>query len=246
MTEKSRKAWKDLGGALKGFWQAFTVPILVILALAIAGIVYAAQHYNKAALVNGSPILRKEVVRELEKASGEQMLDALVTKKLITQKAKEAGIKISPDEVEAEVKKIEERVAAQGLGSLEEVLQGQGLSLEEFREQVTLQKALEKLLSDKITVSDEEVNTYITTAKMTAPEGTSEEDFKKGVKEQLVSQKLGVEASGWIEEQKKNASIQYFVPYAPKNEETLEVPAAATETEVNPQPSAPVEAPATN
>jgi parvulin-like peptidyl-prolyl isomerase len=226
MTLESRKVCKDLGGALLAFWQAFMVPILVIIAILVAGGVYLFQQYDKAALVNGSPIARKDVVRELEKASGEQMLDALVTKKLITQKAKEAGIKISQSEIDEEVKKIEERVTAQGMGSLKEALDQQGLSLEEFREQITLQKALEKLLADKINVSDEEVVQYMTTNQAKAPEGTSEEDFKKSLVEQLRNQKLGTEAGAWIEEQKKTAKIEYFVPYAPKP--VLEVPAGAS------------------
>jgi parvulin-like peptidyl-prolyl isomerase len=240
MTSESRKVWKDLGGALLAFWQAFMVPILVILAILVAGGVYFCQQYNKAALVNGSPIARKEIVRELEKASGEQMLDALVTKKLITQKAKEAGIKISPSEIDEEVKKIETRVSAQGMGSLEEALDQQGLTMEEFREQITLQKALEKLLADKINVSDEEVTQYLESTKAKAPEGTSEEDFKNSIKEQLRSQKLGTEAGTWIEEQKKNAKIEYFVPYAPKPApEVLDAP-VETNTAA-PAPAAPEE-----
>jgi parvulin-like peptidyl-prolyl isomerase len=239
MTPESRKVWKDLGGALKSFWQAFMVPILVIVAIIALGLAYFCQQYDKAALVNGSPIARKEVVRELEKASGEQMLDALVTKKLITQKAKEAGIKISPSEIDEEVKKIEARVTTQGVGSLQEALDQQGLSMAEFREQITLQKALEKILADKIIVSDEEVAQYLASTKAKAPEGTSEEEFKNSLKEQLRSQKLGTEASTWLEEQKKNAKIEYFVPYAPKPApEVLEAPAPAE------APAAPEVAPA--
>jgi predicted negative regulator of RcsB-dependent stress response len=76
MTEESRKVWKDLGGALKAFWQAFMVPILVIIVILVAAGVYGYRYFCSAALVNGSPISRAEVVRELEKASGKEMLDA--------------------------------------------------------------------------------------------------------------------------------------------------------------------------
>lgn len=236
MNEEKRKIWSD-------FWRAFGLT-LFLAAMAVVLIVAAVWHYyTKAAVVNGSTISRLAVVRELEAESGEAMLDALVTKKLIAQKAAEAGIKIDEAEIDEAIKTLEDRIASQG-STLEVALAQQGISLEKFREQITLQKALEKLLADKVAVSDEEVTQYITTNKLTAPEGTSEEAFRAEVKEQLVNQKLGGAAQEWIAEQKKNSTIKYFVPYAPEPapEEVMTpsaepAPAGEASQEPAPQPA---------
>lgn len=200
---------------LKDFWQAFGSSILlIILALVIA--IGLAWHFGtRAAEVNGAAISRLEVIRELEAESGSAMLDALVTKKLIAQKATEAGIKISEAEIEEEIRTIDAQITAQG-STLDDALAQQGITQEKFREQITLQKALERLLADKITVTDEEAREYMSSTKMSAPEGMSEADFLNQTKEQLANQKLGSAAQEWVAEQKKNAHIEYFVPYAPE------------------------------
>ncbi len=235
MTEEKRKILKD-------FWGAFGMIVLgVIGALIIAGAL-AWYFATRAAVVNGSSISRLTVIQELEAESGEAMLDALVTKKLIAQKAAEAGIKVDEAEVDATIKTIEEQIGAQG-STLEAALSQQGITLEKFREQITLQKALEKLLGDKVAVSDEEVKQHIESTKMSAPEGMSEADFHAQVKEQLVNQKLGMAAQEWIAEQKKNAVIQYFVPYAP---EPIKEEVINPNPETTPAPEGEQPAPAAN
>lgn len=227
MTEERKKIWKD-------FWTEFGWTILLVVALVAILLLTLWHFHTRAATVNGSAISRLDVIRELENESGEAMLDSLVTKKIIAQKATEAGIKIDEAEVEEAIRVLEEQIAAQG-STLDVALEQQGITREKFREQITLQKALEKLLADKVAVSDEEVDQYLTNAKITAPEGISQEDFKAQIKEQLMSQKLGSAAQEWIDEQKRNSTIKYFVPYAPVEEETLPTPEA-------PAPNAPAPA----
>lgn len=235
MNEEKRKIWND-------FWMTFGKIIFLIAVVLVLIAAALWQYYTRAAVVNGSTISRVAVIRELETQSGEAMLDALVTKKLIAQKAAEAGIKIDAKEVDDTLKTLEDRVASQG-STLEAALAQQGISLDKFREQITLQKALEKLLADKVQVSDDEVNAYIASNKLSAPEGTSPDDFKAQVKEQLVNQKLGAAAESWIAEQKKNAVIKYYVPYAPEPapQEMMTSSTESTPTSegANPAPTSP-------
>lgn len=237
MNEEKKKIWKD-------FWKTFGWSILLVVVI-IAIVALTCWHYStRAASVNGSAISRLTIIKELENESGEAMLDALVTKKIIAQKAAEAGIKIDESEIDETIKALEERISSQG-STLEVALTQQGITLEKFREQITLQKALEKLLADKVTVSDDEVNQYIETTKVSTPEGTSDEDFRAQVKEQLVSQKLGAAAQEWINEQKKNAVIKYFVPYAPEPA-AEELPVPTTESAPAGEGSQDQPAPTTN
>ena len=137
----------------------------------------------------------------------------MVIKKIILKQALEEGITISNDDVEAELSMLRERMGGQG-GTLEDALEAQGLTLDQFKEQIILQKALEKILKDRVAVTDDEINNYLETTKATKPASMSEEDFRGRVREQLEGQKFGVEAEQWLIEEKQKANIRYFVDYA--------------------------------
>ena len=189
--------------------------IAAVVIIAFGGILYSLRGFFVAVTVNGSPISRWSVIRELEKKSGEQALDAMVTKKLINDAAAKAGIIVSPADVDKEVATITEQVTKQG-GTLALALEQQGMTEAEFRDQVVLQKELEGILGDATLVTDEDIASYMTQSKAATPKGTSEEDFKNQIRERLKGQKFNTEASKWVADAKVNAKINYFVPYAPK------------------------------
>lgn len=165
-----------------------------------------------AATVNGSPISRLAVISELEKQGGKQALEALVDKKIIGSELNKKGINISKEEIDTEIEKIKSQVTAQG-GTLEMALTQQGLTEESLREQITIQKKLEKLLADKIVVSDVEIEAYIKDSKTPLPKDTKMEDFKKQVGEQLKQQKFQTEAQQWVTDLTASAKIKYYVNY---------------------------------
>ena len=165
-----------------------------------------------AATVNGNPISRLSVVRELEEHSGKQALESLIQRKLIEAELNKKGITITQEEIDIELKRIEGQVVSQG-ETLKDVLVAQGMTEEQLREQVAVQKKLEKLLADKIQVSDEELNAYIENNKITPPEGVKIEDFRKQLSDQLKQQKFSQEAQKWISDLTTNAKIRYYVNY---------------------------------
>lgn len=222
LTEKIKSNWKIL------------LPLAIVLVIAVG--VWWGRSLFVAAIVDGEPISRLAVIKELEKRSGGQALDTMVIKKIILKRAVEQGITISNDDVEKEIATLEERMSQQG-GTLEDALSAQGMTLEQFKEQMILQKALEKILADKVAVSDEEIATYLTQTKATKPAAMSEEDFKGKVREQIKGQKFGTAVEAWLIEQKQKANIQYFVDYAlplPGEEATLSEE-AAPEASMSPQ-----------
>ncbi len=190
-------------------------PLLIIaVLLVIAAIV--ALFLNKdllvAATVNGSPISRVSIIKELEKQGGKQTLETIINQKLIDTELLKQGITVTPEEVDEEIKKIEAQVVSQG-GTLAEALATEGLTEEKLREQIGDQKKLEKILADKIAVSDEEIDTYLKENKATPPEGVTEEDFKNQLREQLKQQKFQQEAQKWVADLTASAKIKYYVEY---------------------------------
>lgn len=191
----------------KPLYIAIGVAVLLIL---IA--LFFAKGLFVAATVNGSPISRFAVISELEKQGGKQALEALVDKKIIGSELNKKGVNIPKEEVDAEIEKIKAQVTAQG-GTLEMALAQQGLTEESLREQITIQKKLEKLLADKITVTDLEIDAYIKDSKAALPKDMKMEDFKKQVGEQLKQQKFQTEAQQWVSDLTASAKIKYYVNY---------------------------------
>ena len=185
------------------------IALLIILAGALG---YLAKPLIFAASVNGRFITRIELIRELEKQGGADVLDNLITKALIFQEGKNRGIGVTEDEVNTEITRIEGVVSAQGT-SLDEALMLQGQTRGDFLEQIKLQKTVEKLLAEKIVVTDEEVKKYYDENKQLFGEDSKFEDVSDKVKSQLMQEKLSSEYQSWIAELRKNAKLNYFVNF---------------------------------
>ena len=200
-TEGTKRSWK---------LSRRTIIILVV-ALTVLALAYFYKGLFIVATVNGSPISRLSVIEKMEKTSGKQILDGLVTQKLVLGELDNRKIYATNEEVADELKKIEEQVTGQG-NSLEQVLEMQGMNREELIEQISINLRVTKLFSEETQTSDDEVVKYIKDNKLTVPKG-QETQFKDQVREQIKSGKLSETAKSWIETIRSQASINYFVTY---------------------------------
>jgi len=182
------------------------VVILILIAL------FFLKGLFVAAIVNGSPISRLLVIKELEQQGGKRVLEDLINQKLIKTELDKQDVSITQEEINEEINKIEMQVASQGR-TLQDALAMQGMTEEKLREQITIQKKLEKLLMDKIAVSDAEIDIYIKDNKAAAPKGTKIEDFRKQLSDQLKRQKFQQEAQKWVANLTANAKIKYYIKY---------------------------------
>lgn len=197
-------------GSTKKRSKKFIVLGIVVVLLGV--VLFLLKGYFVAASVNGSFVSRSEVVRELEKKNGKQVLDMLITQRLVLNEAKKQGITIPNEEISAKIKTLEERITAQG-GTLAALLTAQGLTEESLRDQVALEMKLEKLIADKITVTDEEVDAYIKTNKVKLEKG-KEAEMKAQIMEQLRGGKLNTEAETFVTGLREQAKINYYGNYS--------------------------------
>lgn len=181
---------------------------VIILLLLIAGAVYYFKNYYAVAYVNGTPITRMELNKELSKRYGKQTIDVLVNRAIIEQEARKKNIKISDKEVNDEISKIEKSVNAQGQ-KLDSLLAMQGMDRESFKSQMKLQKTVDKLIGDSVKVSDKEIEDYMTENKIVSEEGNNGAKVKENVKDQLKQQKMNEAFQQWLVEQKKKVKISY-------------------------------------
>jgi foldase protein PrsA len=173
---------------------------------------YFLKNLFVAASVNGSPISRISIIKELEKRGGSSVLDTMITQKLIEQEAAKRNITVSKDEVDSAIAGIEQNLKSQS-SDLTSALAAQGMTLDDLRNQITLQKLLEKMLADKITVTEEEITKYIADNKITLPAGSDEASMRSIIKQQIVQEKLGQQVQPLIDELKKVAKINIFAKY---------------------------------
>ncbi|MGD9129587.1 MAG: hypothetical protein PVJ09_03820 [Candidatus Woesebacteria bacterium] len=189
----------------------FGFAALLILAVGI----YFFKGLLVVALINGQPISRFSVVSRSEQRYGKQIMDSLVLETLIFQESSKLNVSISQEEMDAELVKLEENFSSQGF-SLDQFLELQGMSKDELIRNVKLQKLIEKLLADKVQITDEDIDQYLEDNKEYLPEvteATEEAELRSTVTEQIKQQKLSEEFQTWLEELKANANIKYFVEY---------------------------------
>lgn len=185
---------------------------MAIGALVIIGILIYFKGLFIAAIVNGRPISRFTVTKELEKQGGKKTLDSIITQELISQEAQKKGINIKDTDVDNEIKKIEKSIISQGQ-NLDQLLAAQGMDRSQLKSQIRTKLYLEKILANKIKVSDKEIDNYLQKIKDQPQNGVNKKPNKEEIIAQLMQQKLSKEAPAFIAELKKSAKITTFVSY---------------------------------
>ena len=185
--------------------------IIIGCVIAFGVLAFLSRGIFVAATVNGSPISRLSVIEELENQGGKAALDALITEKLITNEAAKKGVAVTDAEIGEELQKIEAQVTAQG-GTLAEALAQQGMTEASLKESIRTQTLVQKLLSDTVSVTDEEVGAYIADNEITLPAG-QEQQIREQLKDQMADQKLQQEAQVLVTNLRNDAKIKYYVNY---------------------------------
>lgn len=198
---------ESLSSTFKKKYISIALGLLVIL-----GILFLLKSWFIVALVNNQPIWRYSVVVSLEKKGGKQELNSLITNQLILQEAKKKGVNVSDEELQKEIKNIEQKVSGSGQ-NLDQLLTMRGMTRADLTEQIRLEKLVEKLVDKKITITDKDVTDYIEKNKSAFPDGEPDTATKTQIKQQLTQDKLNTEYNTFLGNLQKSAKIQYFVNY---------------------------------
>lgn len=185
----------------------------VLIVLVIVFLILLGYRYRSAlfvATVNGQPLSRISYYLELEKQGGKTALDAIVTKTLILQEAAKRKVSVSDEEITGEVKKIEDNLSKQGQ-NLDQVLDLRGLTRQDLNEQIRLQKLIEKMAVVNISVSEKEIDEFLSSNQDAFSQTEQDNEVRNSVKEQIRQQKTSEAIQKFIENLQKNAKINYFI-----------------------------------
>ncbi len=187
----------------------------LLLALGVIGlalIIFFGRGLLIAATVNGQPISRLSIIKDLEQQSGKAALDAVITRALVFQEANKKKVTASDQDINNEIAKIKKQFEAQGQ-NLDQLLLTQGLSQEKFKEEVKVQILVQKILGDKAKVSDKEFDDFLSKNKELIENEKDQTTAKAALRTQMGQQKLAQKYQEWIATVKKNAKINYLVNY---------------------------------
>ena len=190
--------------------KSLAVTIVAVMLAFLVG--YFVKNNLIAATVNGKYIWRSKIVKQLETYYGANILNTTIEQELIKQEADSKNIKVTDTEVAEQIKKIEESMASSGQ-TLDQALAESGMTRKDLEENYGLNILVEKLLAERVTVTDEDVQKYIDENKDSFPEGTDLEQVKTIVTEQLKQEKMGTQYQSMIDELKAKADIKTVVKY---------------------------------
>ncbi len=181
---------------------------------------YAVQYLNykaSVAIVNGERLYRSDFYDRLEESYGTVIASNMIDEALIYQEAKKKDVKISDEDIEKELKDLETQYG--GKEALQQELDARNITDERLRHQIETTLIIEKILTSKIKLSEDELKEFYEQYKdvlFTEDPVPSYEEAKETVKERLREQKLSTEVQTWIQELRADASIKNNIE-EPKN-----------------------------
>ncbi len=184
--------------------------VIAVLLLSAASLKFRKQIF--VARVNGRPVYRWELVRELEKNYGSQVLDSLVVQKLVYQEAAKQGVAVSSEEINEEIENLEKTAEAQG-ANLDQVLGMYGVNRSGLEETLRYQLLVTKLVDADVSVSDEEIDKYWEENQDQFMEGTKKEDIVETLRESLSRQKTDQKISEWLQNLQESAEIKQYLTF---------------------------------
>jgi len=179
--------------------------IITVIVVVILALLFIFKSLFIVAIVNGRPIYRFSVLKELEKQGGKQTLNTIITKTIILQEGKKRKIVINQKDIDAEVQKVEVNVANQGL-TLDAALEQAGMKKSDLINEIKVQLIAQRLAGN-ITVSDKEAEDYI------AKQDSSQEITKAQATQAVKQQKLQEKIQEVVSQLRSQAKIIYFLQY---------------------------------
>ena len=180
--------------------------ILLIITILISLVIFK-KNLIIVATVNGEPITSIELLSQMNKQFRSQTLNQIIQEKIILQEARKNNISASENEANDKIVEIEAQVGnAQNLDSL---LQQQGQSRYTLREQIKKQLIIQKLYSEDVSITPEELEQFLVQykANLTATDSASQ---KSEAEEILKQQKLSQIISQKLQELQQNAKISIY------------------------------------
>ena len=136
--------------------------LLMIFAVIFLGILLIfATAFSKtetAASIDGKKITKEELNNKLTEMYGAEILDSLITNKVIEMEASKEKVKVTGNEIDEELTKLQESYG--GEEAFASALEQNQVSMDKIREDIEIYLLAEKMIGSSIDVTEEEMKTY--------------------------------------------------------------------------------------
>jgi foldase protein PrsA len=219
--------------------KIITVAVVVLLGLTLL-LTMAFSKKDTAASINGEEISKEELYTKLTDLYGKDTLDSLVTNKMIEMEAKKEKVKVTGNEIDEELTKLQESYG--GEEAFTSALEQNNVSMNKIREDIEFYLLAEKLIEPDISITDEEMKTYFEENKDSFDEKeqvkashilVEDEATAKKVKVELDNGKDFAELAKEYSTDTSNADDGGDLGYFTKGEMAEEFEKAAFELEIN-------------
>ncbi|MBD8025111.1 peptidylprolyl isomerase [Ureibacillus sp. Re31] len=147
---------------LKKFLKGMTLPIVATLWLVGCS---NSNNSSMIASVNGEEITEDELNETLTTQYGTEVLDTLITNKIIELEAKELGVSVSEEELQKEYDEYASRYG--GEDALLELLDSYGMDVDDVKKDMETYLLTFKVMEDDLGITEEEIKTYFEENKET-------------------------------------------------------------------------------
>lgn len=148
-----------MSGKKKVNIYAIIIGFLFILVLAEAIYFNSRTGLNEVvAKINNETITKEELYNFMVSQNGSQVLDYLISEKIVEMEAKANNISVTKEEIDKEIEKAAEQYG--GIEAFEQTITAYGYSMDAIREDVEKSLIIEKLLADRVEITEEEMKQY--------------------------------------------------------------------------------------
>ncbi|ESU31116.1 hypothetical protein G3A_18325 [Bacillus sp. 17376] len=135
--------------------------LMIFTAVFLGLLLIFATAFNKtetAASIDGEKITKDELNTKLAEMYGADILDTLITNKVIEMEASKEKVKVTGNEIDEELTKLQESYG--GEEAFASALEQNQVSMDRIREDIEIYLLAEKLIGPSIDVTEEEMKTY--------------------------------------------------------------------------------------
>lgn len=129
----------------------------------ILGLTACKSSGDVVAKVNDEVITKDELYQALVEQNGEQVLDNMITMKLIDQEAKKLKVSVTEEDMNKELDTLKSSYG--GEAEFNSALQYFGYDIEDLKKDISLNIKIKKLIEPSITITDDEIHEYFESNK---------------------------------------------------------------------------------
>ncbi|AQU80528.1 MULTISPECIES: peptidylprolyl isomerase [Planococcus] len=129
-----------------------------VLAASAIFVMVAFSGDDSVASVGDKEITKEALYDKMVASAGAATLDAMISNEVVNQEAEKADIKVTQEELDAEMAVYEESYG--GAEALEQALASSGMSIADLEDEMKIYLKVEKIIGPDINITDEQVSTY--------------------------------------------------------------------------------------